>query len=58
VISVAKAILIFEDEDGEVFDVTLECSNEKALRREARKEIVAYCGIGCELIDYFMEVRE
>ena len=50
-----KAILVFEEEDGEVFDITLECDDEKALRREARKEIVAYCGIGCELIDYTLE---
>jgi len=53
--SMAKAILIFEDEDGEVFDITLECNDEKALRREARREIVAYCGIGCELVDYVIE---
>jgi len=50
-----KAILIFEEEDGEIFDITLECDDEKALRREARKEIVVYCGVGCELIDYTLE---
>ena len=50
-----KATLVFEDEDGEVFDITLECDDEKALRREARKEIVAYTAEGCELVDYFLE---
>jgi len=50
-----KAVLVFEDEEGEKFDIELKSNDEKALRREARKEIVAYCGIGCELIDYFLE---
>jgi len=50
-----KAILIFKDEEGEKFDIELRSDDEKALRREARKEIVAYCRVGCELIDYTLE---
>ena len=50
-----KAVLIFEDEEGEKFNIELRSNDEKVLRREARKEIVAYCRIGYELIDYTLE---
>jgi len=50
-----KAVLIFEDIDKEQFKIELKSHNEEALRREARKEILAYTGEGCELIDYFLE---